>query len=57
MNGLQLLGARLARSSTLDCQAVARPLLQRRRESFVQRLLGEIVIPEQAIQRSEHRAR
>jgi len=56
MNGLQLLGARLARSSTLDCQAVARPLLQRRRESFVQRLLGEIVIPEQAIQRSEHRA-
>jgi len=53
MNGLQLLGARLARSSTLDCQAVARPLLQRRRESFVQRFLGEIEVAEQAYQGGE----
>ncbi len=48
MNGLQPRAARLARSSTLVCYAVARPLLQRRRESLVQRLLGEIEIAEQA---------
>ena len=37
--------------------AVARPLLQRRREGIVQRLLGEVEVAEQADQRGEDAAR
>ena len=40
-------GARVGR------HAIARPLLQRRRESFVQRFLGEIEVAEQAYQGGE----
>ncbi len=56
VDGLEATG-RYEPRARIRRDAVARPLLERRSESVVQRLLGEVEVAEQTDQRGEHAAR